>query len=315
MERSSIDSLPARAKRTYQARSLLNLLRTGHCAPTVMRTVLEITHTEQEWLVKLAAGLPGGIGNTGGECGAFTSPLILLGLRYGLHEMRAGLPVLFDIGHAFQHRFLHKNASISCKEIQGRCVPAILHAPRLLAETPAADREEAIPPEQRAAYSGLYTYLREQNFHCAHAVLGEFRPGTPTRLQLWDATSAFLGGTLFQGLTCSAFAAGVMAIGLKTGQIENNYVRVLRMLIKGVDIADENANKFHRTINAGQRLSEWFVSESGRTQCRAITGCNFSYSTGVEEFIACGCVAACKQFARRVAEKAQTIIGEYGKGL
>ena len=53
----------------------------GHCAPAVMQTVLDITHAEQEWLVKLMAGMPGGIGNTGFECGAITSPLVILGLR------------------------------------------------------------------------------------------------------------------------------------------------------------------------------------------------------------------------------------------
>ena len=33
--------------------------------PIVMKTILDMVKTENEWLVKLAADLPGGIGNTG----------------------------------------------------------------------------------------------------------------------------------------------------------------------------------------------------------------------------------------------------------
>jgi hypothetical protein len=38
-----------------------------------------VSETDAQWLVKLTAGLPGGIGNTGGECGGVTAPLVLLG--------------------------------------------------------------------------------------------------------------------------------------------------------------------------------------------------------------------------------------------
>ena len=54
----------------------------GHCAPTVTQTLLDASDAEAPWLVKLTAGLPGGIGNTGGECGGVTAPLILFGLRH-----------------------------------------------------------------------------------------------------------------------------------------------------------------------------------------------------------------------------------------
>ena len=59
---------------TLRRRSMSNLLRMGHCAPTVMQTLLDASYTEAEWLVKLTAGLPGGIGNTGAECGGVTAP-------------------------------------------------------------------------------------------------------------------------------------------------------------------------------------------------------------------------------------------------
>jgi hypothetical protein len=90
----------------YRRRSFANLLRMGHCAPTVMKSILDISLANKEWLVKLSAGMPGGIGNIGFECGAVTSPLALLGIRYGLRESDHGLPVVFDKGHALCQRFL-----------------------------------------------------------------------------------------------------------------------------------------------------------------------------------------------------------------
>lgn len=52
----------ADARRLRQL-SLLNLTKMGHCAPTVMQTVLDLTGVKSDRLVRLSAGLPGGIGN------------------------------------------------------------------------------------------------------------------------------------------------------------------------------------------------------------------------------------------------------------
>src|SRR5512136_450784 len=80
-------SSPGKPKKWHsRARSLSNLLRMGHCAPAVMKTFLDIGGSGAEWPVKMAAGLPGGIGDTGFECGGITAPLIYLGLRYGLEQ-------------------------------------------------------------------------------------------------------------------------------------------------------------------------------------------------------------------------------------
>jgi hypothetical protein len=68
----SIDSSADTARR-LRNRSMVNLSRMGHCAPTVMQTLLDGSDTEAQWLVEMTAGLPGGIGNTGGECGGITA--------------------------------------------------------------------------------------------------------------------------------------------------------------------------------------------------------------------------------------------------
>ena len=308
-------NLSKRMQPTYRARSLDNLLRMGHCAPAVMQTVLEITHNEQEWLVRLMAGMPGGIGNTGFECGGITSPLVLLGLHNGLRELQAGLPVIFDQGHAYWQHFCNENAASFCKVIQNprfpvRCIHAVRHSPELLAETLENDNCPAIPAEQREAYSCLYGHMKQCNFHCAYAVFQQLGDTIPVNQELLDATSAFMGGTLFKGLTCSAFTAGVMAIGLRIGEIEDSYLRVARMLalmVSGGFAFGDELNKFNQALNTGHRLSKWFRAEFGSTQCQAITQCDFSCKEGVGKYIASDGITRCCRIAKMVAEQVQTI--------
>jgi hypothetical protein len=152
------------------------------------------------------------------------------------------------------------------------------------------------------------------DFHCARAVLDQLDclgaecVLEPERQELLDAASAFMGGTLFMGLTCGAFTAGVMALGLIGGEIESSPLRVMRMLAlytaRG-DWADDSINNFNRSMNRGYRLSEWFVREFGSTQCRAITGCDFSTADGVNKYIDSNSVSKCKFITRMVAEAAQ----------
>ena len=310
-------NLSTNKKPIYRTRGLVNLLHMGHCAPAVMQTVLELNHTEQEWLVKLMAGMPGGIGNTGFECGAITSPLIILGLRHGLAKMQDGLPLVFERGHVYYNLFIDENAASFCKDIQipgrlpVRCIHCVRHAPELLAETLASDNHSSIPAEQRKAYSRMYTHLEKNRFHCAHAVFQQLSHTIPVNQELMDATSTFLGGTLFKGITCSAFAAGVMAIGLKIGEIENSYLRVMRMLglmVSGGKAFDDSVNKFNPAMNTGYRLSKWFRKVFGSTQCQAITECDFSSTAGVEKYIASDGITRCRRIANMVAERVESIL-------
>jgi hypothetical protein len=151
----------------------------------------------------------------------------------------------------------------------------------------------------------------EKDFHCAQAVLIHLGYTPAEDQELFDATSAFIGGTLFMGKTCSAFTAGVMAIGLREGEIENSYLRVIRLLAimtAGGNAFDESLNKFNRSMNRGYRLSRWFVKEFGSTQCQAITQCDFASPDGVRKYIECDCVSNCKIIANKVAERVQRMV-------
>src|SRR5512135_3256446 len=100
-----VDAFPTISAGELRKRSLNNLLRMGHCAPTVMQTMLDASDTEADWLVLLMAGMPGGIGNSRGECGGLTAPLVLMGLRHRSDETANGLPVVVDEGHDLLQRF------------------------------------------------------------------------------------------------------------------------------------------------------------------------------------------------------------------
>jgi hypothetical protein len=298
----------------YRRQGFANLLHMGHCAPTVMKTILDITATEKEWLVRLSAGMPGGIGNTGFECGGITSPLVLMGIQFGLRQDDGGLPVIFDMGQTLCQDFIACHHTLQCREIRGKdrfprhCIPPVLRSPELF--TDAVNRREPIPPARRAGYAKLYAHLVENNFHCAQAVLTHLGYAPGQDQELFEATSAFMGGTIFMGHTCSAFTAGVMAIGLRTGEIEDSPLRVIRLLAimtAGGNAFEEKINKFNRSMNRGYELSRWFTEEFGSTQCQAITKCDFSDLAGVNAYIEGGCLTQCRQIAEKVAAKVQAM--------
>ena len=74
------------------------------------------------------------------------------------------------------------------------------------------------------------------------------------------------------GGTCGAFIAGVMAIGLEAGEIEDSRLRVIRLLAimtVGGDAFGDHLNKFNPSMNRGNRLATWFASEFGSTHAQS----------------------------------------------
>jgi len=292
----------------------------GHCAPAVMHAGMDPPGA-RPWLVKLAAGLPGGVGNTGFECGGLTAPLVLLGLQHGLRDVRDGLPVVIERGCSYWGHFQSCTGTVLCSEIRGsarvplRCIGVVHRAPDLLATVRAAGNEAVIPTPTRAAYRRMYAHLQQARFHCAHAVLEHLSDVLPVTPELRDATAAFVGGTLFQGLTCSALTAGVMALGLSRGEIENSRLRVMRMIALmalGRDAFADEVNRFNPIMNMGHRLAQWFTGAFGSTQCRTITGCDFAREEGVTAYVAGGLVAKCRSIAQALADRVRALIGDKG---
>jgi C_GCAxxG_C_C family probable redox protein len=304
---------------SYRLRSLANLFTMGHCAPAVMQTIRGFSAPGRDWLVKFSAAMPGGIGNTGFECGAVTSSLALLGLRDGLRDSDQGLPTVFDKSHMLCRRFVECHKTLMCREIRGKdrfprhCIPPVMLAPELFLEASAHSGQNGIPGSARDAYRSLYAHMVENDFHCAQAVFQRLHDGLPDRQELMDVTSAFIGGTAFMGLTCSAFAAGVMALGLRRGEVENSLPRVLRMIVimtAGGNALEDSLNKFNPSLSRGYRLSKWFVKEFGSTQCRAITQCDFSSTAGAEQYLKSDRITKCKEIAEKVAERVKQMLAD-----
>jgi hypothetical protein len=314
MEASSEQRPRRRTNWTFRRRGFANLLRMGHCAPTAMQTILDVSSTDKEWLVRLSAGMPGGIGNTGHECGAVTSPLAVMGTRDGLRELDRGLPVIFDQGHALCRDFLACHQALQCSEIRTRdgfplqCIGPVLRSAELWQGALTDGGSDAIPDGTRAGYARLYSHFLENGFHCAQAVLSHLGYSPSEHRETFDAGSAFMGGMLFMGRTCSALTAGVMAIGLQDGEIENSRLRVVRLLAimtVGRDAFGDHLNKFNASMNRGNRLANWFASEFGSTQCHRITGCDFSGAAGVSRYIDGQLITRCRSIACSVAEQVE----------
>jgi C_GCAxxG_C_C family probable redox protein len=313
----ALETFPALRASRLRKRGVANLLRMGHCAPTVMQTMLDASATELTWPVRLTAGLPGGIGNTGGECGGLTAPLIAIGLRHSRDETRGGLPVAVDKGHDLLQRFEAAHGTTQCRDILGdarlplRCVGVVRQASPMCAQCLAAAGATPLSPETRAAYQELYAHWQERGFHCADAVFAELGETVAAPPEVRDATTDFMGGTLFTGMTCSALTAGVTALGLALGRIEDSRPRVLRMIATmaaGGDAFADHLNAFNPLMNLGHKLGDWFKDEFGSTQCRALTGCDFASADNVREYVARDGTARCERIAQGVAAQVAELI-------
>jgi protein-S-isoprenylcysteine O-methyltransferase Ste14 len=302
------------------ARAFGTLLKMGHCAPTFMSSILRACgRRKADWLVRLASAMPGGIGNTGGECGGVTSPLMLLGLIHKLRSVEGGLPLVFDRSHNHIEEFRKHRCTLLCREIRGTpnrvlpCIRAVVHTGGICTDTLCGEVRNAIPAEARAAYGRLYTAFTRRGFHCAQTVLRRLERHIPAEPGLLDAGSAFLGGTSFAGMTCSALTAGVMALGLSIGEIERSPLRVLKMvflILTGGAAFHDRVNKFNRSMNRGGELAAWFKAQFGSTQCRAITGADFSSTAEVETYLQCEGISGCLLIAEKVADRVRLMLGE-----
>lgn len=305
---------------TGAGRSVNNLLRMGHCAPSVLETLLEKARIKDDLLVKAAGGLAGGIGNMGAECGGLTAAAMFYGLHYSQEDEGREVPKSIIYVQDYTRRFTAYNSACNCADIRARggmgpCVQAIISAPRLAENVPS----EPPPPEAESSQACALAlkHFNGCGFHCAHSVLSRLNGLVQVNTSMLQATWPFIGGTAFQGMTCGAFTAGVMALGAAVGGIENSYLRVLNMMqkmMRNQDASDNSINEFNRSINAGSQLGKWFKNEFGHLDCHSLCGCCFSDNRQVQAFIADGQIKKCRQIADGVVQKTSCIILEYYAG-
>ena len=306
-------------------RCMGTMLRMGHCAPTVMHTLIEEGRDNDEYtrLIKLTAGMPGGIGNMGCECGGVTSSLMYLGLTPGMDEKVENIPLLIHVGRNYLGAFQSIHGSLRCDGINTpesgmqACMEAVCSAKGLVSGTKRSIGADLLPADLSKEYERLLDVFQDTSFHCAHSVLSGVSDLIDYDMTIVDATRGFIGGTVFAGLTCGAFTAGVVAIGAAIGEIEDSIPRVLRMMWmmkNGRDALADDVNAFNRPMNTGTALGEWFTERFGSTQCREIAGADLSMSPGVQAYRGGDTVHRCRNIAAKTAEKVRELISSAQAG-
>jgi C_GCAxxG_C_C family probable redox protein len=76
-----------------------------HCATAVLRTVREKSGRGAETIEQLATVFDGGIGLSGGACGALTGGLIALGFQYGYEHSKAEAFQMRDIFRTIPRKY------------------------------------------------------------------------------------------------------------------------------------------------------------------------------------------------------------------
>jgi C_GCAxxG_C_C family probable redox protein len=112
----------------------------GYCAAEVMRGIREATGHGSHFLERLSAAFDGGIGLSGGLCGALAGALMPIGMIWGLQPRAAGLvetmrftteghkdlssdsekPGMWTVGNPLVREFRRKFGSLECRDIVGR---------------------------------------------------------------------------------------------------------------------------------------------------------------------------------------------------
>jgi hypothetical protein len=318
-----------------RVRAVLNTLTMGHCAPSVMRTLQTLEGAESERVLKSTAGLPGGIGWLRAECGCVTSAVMMMGLKYGedfLSDGNEQLPGIISMGQTYLNRFRPSYGGLECSEIAGidyhdkkmvqkkslsasrRCFKAISGSPIMLMDIMDEESKvtsSSVDSERLKANAKILELYRTQKFHCSQSVLHELDDFIEGDEDILRASWGFMGGTLMQGMTCGALTGGVLTLGVRFGEIEDSYRRVMRstlqLLIDG-DIKREDLNKFNRSINLSWKLAKWFKREFGSTRCRDLTRTDFNTPEGVDTYISENKLEHCKTIAEKTANKVREII-------
>lgn len=322
------------SNRNLQLKGLRNALKSVHCAPAVMLTVQEVQGLEDERMVTLTSGLPGGIGLLRSECGCLTCPIMVLGLEYGADVDGGQIPKVIPIGQRYMNQFRDQFGGIHCREVvkiditdrdvvkeKGikilGCFKVMARSPGLLLDIIDDDIEGVssdIDENTANAYAKLLNAFKDSNFHCTHSVLHELDDVIDVDDNLLRASSGFIGGTLLQGLTCGALTAGVLTIGSAFGEIEDSYIRALKLIRQAFvdgDIMRDDLNKYNRAINMSHDLTLWFEEEFGSTRCSDILETDFSTIENVDRYLSEDGINRCREIVRSVGRRTRSILAEH----
>lgn len=295
-------------------RTANNMLRMGHCAPSVMQTLLEMNGIQNTGMVLYAGAMAGGIAGSDMECGGLTAPLMFLGYQ---NDNLSGISQKLDLinkARSYVNEFNIFNGSTICNNIRNGGLPAcrkvIYNFNRPFSA--ALSNPDAMTDEAMGSCSLLIKAFDDNKFHCTHSVLNNLNGDFAVKKELLDSSWIFIGGIAMLNRTCGALTAGVMALGSGMSRIEKSYSRVARMnrLLRdgSNDAMNEEINNFNLAINKAEKLGQWFRNEFGHTSCRDIWGYDFSKMQDAESYVSGQCTRQCDYIAGKVAEKVNMMI-------
>jgi Putative redox-active protein (C_GCAxxG_C_C) len=299
---------------TKKIRTINNVHRMGHCAPSIMQTLLEINGVQNTNMVLYTGAMAGGIAGANTECGALTAPLMFIGYQNNnLTRISEKLDIISK-AQSYVNEFSAFNGSSICNKIrQGgmqACRKAMYNFYKPFSK--ALSNPARLSEEAKESYSLLLKTFDDNKFHCAHNVLNNLNSNFFITKEILDSSWVFIGGIALLTRTCGALTAGVMALSSVSAKIEDSYSRVARMnrLLRHENnkAMNEDINNFNRSINYSAELGVWFRNVFGSTTCYDIWGYNFSKTKGAESYISGRCMKQCEYIAKMVAQQVNMMI-------
>jgi C_GCAxxG_C_C family probable redox protein len=92
-----------------------------NCAQAVLCAFATELGLEEEAALRIATGFGGGMGRTGGTCGAVTGAYMVLGLARGMRdpEEKSRKDATYTLVREFADRFKKKQGAVECRELLG----------------------------------------------------------------------------------------------------------------------------------------------------------------------------------------------------
>jgi hypothetical protein len=288
--------------------SFNNYMRIGHCAPSVMQTLLDINGIQNNNMVLYAGAMAGGIAGSSMECGGLTVPLMFISYQKINYSITEELDLL-NKAQSYVNEFASYNGSSICEKIRKGGMSACRKAACQFNKpfSKAISNSTGLSDEAKESYLMLRKAFNDNKFHCAHSVLNNLNCNFIITKELIDASWIFIGGIALLNRTCGALAAGVMAISSINAKIENSYIRVARMnrLLRqnSHEAMNDEINHFNRAIKLGEELGSWFRREFRSTTCYDICGYNFSKIKDSQNYISANCINRCAEITQKVSQK------------